>query len=312
MANTWTVARFLNESIPGLLGVAVDSYDSSRKESALEKLCTVKPSKKSKEEVSFRSSLGFLQIKPEGDGVGYDVQIQGPKQTWVPRVRALGVRITKEAVSDNLYELNGGGSDNFSEIMKDLGDSAAQTPDVLLGQAFDNAAVTTYHAAADGLAWASATHLRYDGSTYSNYATQASPTHGAVWAAIEAAENQYDHRQKRVICTVEAVVYPIQGEKYFEEIFRSPDRWDTANRATNVLKETRGGIKRINFRHWSDADAWALKLKGFRYGLIWFENWKTAFAKEGDFETGDMRLKVTRRDSMEMGDPREYYWNIPA
>lgn len=307
----WTVARFLNESIPGLLGVAVDSYDSSRTESKLTELCTVKPSKKSKEEVSFRSSLGFLQIKPEGDAIGRDVQIQGPKQTWVPKVRGLCVDITKEAVSDNLYELNGGGSDNFSEIMKDLGDSAAQTPDVLLGQAFDNAAVTTYHAAADGYAWASATHLRYDGSTYSNYATTASPTHGAIWAAFEAAENQYDHRQKRVICTVEAVVYPIQGEKYFEEIFRSPERWDTANRATNVMKELHGGVKRIKFRHWTDTDAWALKLKGFRYGLIWFENWKTAFAKEGDFETGNMRLKVTRRDSMEMGDPREYYWVIP-
>ena len=100
-----TRSTFHNEYEPGLFALAIDTYMTKRAESMWEKMCTIKTSKKKKEEDALRSGLGFPVIKGEGTGVTYDTQVGGPKQTWVHDVYALAVRINFSAVLNKLCEL---------------------------------------------------------------------------------------------------------------------------------------------------------------------------------------------------------------
>ena len=139
-----TRSTFHHEYEPGLFALAIDSYMNKRAESQWE---SNRPHLEEKyEEDVLRSGLGFPTLKGEGAGVTYDTQVGGPKQTWVHDVYALAVRITEEAVEDNLYELNGGGEGDFKELYHDLGEAMAENPEVYIARRFlVSGAATTYH-----------------------------------------------------------------------------------------------------------------------------------------------------------------------
>ena len=75
----WTRARFNHEYIPGLFAVGIDSYMTARAQSKYRSMCTIKTSRKAKEEDTIRSGLGLPVEKHEGAAVTYDTQIGGPK-----------------------------------------------------------------------------------------------------------------------------------------------------------------------------------------------------------------------------------------
>ena len=307
----WTRSRFVNEYVPGLFAVAVDSYLSKRAESMWQKLVTVKESKKKKEEDAIRSGLGLPVAKGEGAPISYDTQIAGAKQAWVHTVYALGVRITEEAIEDNLYELGGGGNaEDLKEMFFDLGVSMADNPETQMARFLNSATATTYHTTRDSVALASASHSRLDGTTYSNYLTATDLTYSAYWAAVIALENQYDHRSMRVTKKAKKLWVPPQLEKQAREILYSPDRPDTANRAINAMKQSGRTVELCVWPYLTDADAWTLQGDG--RGIIFFWRRKTRFAKEKEFQTGDMMCKSDQRFSAEIADERDFMLNIPA
>lgn len=298
-------STFIHSYLPGLFAVAVDSYDMYNKyQKRWDVIAHVKSSKKDREEKAYRSTLGHLVHKPEGTGITYDSIIGGPKKTWVHKEYALGTRCTENAIEDNLYE-------SFTDFFKDLGYSAAIHPDRMLGIMFNNLTATTYHTAADGLALASASHTRLDGTTYSNYSTAyADLTYAAFWAVAVLLENQYDHRQKRVEMRVKGLLHPPQLNRQAIEVLKSSDRPDTANRAISAIAvKYRGSVRDIDWPELTDTDAW--HLQGDNHDVIWFWRVKPQFSKEPDFETGDVRCKVRLRGVVECGDPRGYYHVIP-
>lgn len=307
----WTRGRFVNEYVPGLFALAVDSFQNAKATSMWADLVTVKTSKKKKEEDAIRSGLGLPTVKGEGAPVGYDTQIAGAKQSWVHSVYALAVRITEEAIEDNLYELNGGGNaDELSDIFKDLGDSMNENIETLTARFFNYATATTYHTTRDSVALCSASHARLDGSTYSNYATATDLTYTSFWAALVAAENQLNHRQHRVKKRVKNLWVPPQLEKNAREIVMSPDRPDVANRAINAYAKSGRTINIKSWPHMTDADMWVLQCEG--RGIIHFWRRKTRFAREKDFGTGDLMAKADQRFSQECADERDFYMNVPA
>jgi hypothetical protein len=309
--SVWTRSRFLNEYVPGLFTVALDSFINQKAAQKWDTLFTVKDSMKKKEEDSIRSGLGSVVVKGEGAPYANDVQIEGPTKAWVPNVYALGVRITEEAIEDNLYHLRaGGGADDLKEIFEDLGIALAENPEVLAAQFFNSATATTYHTTRFNTAFAAATQYRLDGSTYSNKATATDLTYSTFWAALIAAENQYDHRQNRIQKKVKAIWHPPQLERNATEILKSTDRPDTANRAINAYAKSGRNIADQSWAYMTDADMWVLQMEG--RGLISFWNRKTRFAREKEFQTGDMMCKGDQRFSMEIADERDFYFNVPA
>ena len=307
----WTRARFNDEYVPGLFTVAIDTYITKRQESMGQHLVTRKTSMKKKEEDSLRSGLGLAVVKGEGAGVTYDTQIEGAKQTWVHKVEALAVRITEEAIDDNLYELNGGGAgDELKEIFYDLGEAMAESKEVFLARFFNSGTATTYHTTRDSVALFSTAHSRLDGSTFSNYGTSADLTYTTFWAAIVSAENQLNHKQYRIRKKVRNLWIPPQMERQAREVIYSPDRPDTANRAISAYAQSARDIKIRVWPHMTDTDMWVLQMDG--RGIIYFDRRKTRFARERDFQTGDMMCKGDQRYSAEIADERDFWGNIPA
>jgi hypothetical protein len=307
----WTRARFVDEYVPGLFAVAIDTYLANRAKSMWNKLVTVKTSMKKKEENTERSGLDQPVLKPEGAAITYDTQIAGAKQTWVHDVYAMGVRITEEAIDDNLYELKGGSEGDLKEIFHDLGEAMENNIEVLMARFLNSATATTYHTERDGsTALISDSHSLLDGTTFDNYSVSADLTYSTFWTVIVAAENQLNHRGHRVKKNVEKLWIPPQLEQKALEILKSTDRPDTANRATNAYAKSGRSIQLCNWNQLTDTDAWHLQLEGM--GIIFFWRRKTRFAREGDFQTGDIMVKSDQRFSAEINDYRCFYSNIPA
>lgn len=308
----WTRGRFLHEYVPGLFAVAVDAYSKKRQESMWRDLVSIKTSQKKKEEDTIRSGLGFPVIKGEGAPISYDDQIGGPKQNWVHKVYALAVRITEEAVDDNLYELNGGGDGDLKELFEDLGQAMEEGIEVDMAKFLVSGSATTYHTTRFGSSYGlfNAAHLRLDGSTYSNLATNTDLTYDTFWTNLIAAEHQYNHRQHRIHQKVKNLWVPPQLEKKATEILKSSDRPDTANRAVNAYVASG---RKIGMKVWSqltDTDAWYMQKEG--RGIIFFWRRKTRFAREKDFQTGDFMVKADYRYSAEIADEQTWYGNIPS
>ena len=307
----WTRARFNEEYVPGLFALAIDTYITNRHMAMGGDLMMTKTSKKKKEEDVIRSGLGLPVFKGEGAPVSYDTQIGGNKQTWIHKVWALAVRLTEESIEDNLYELNGGGNaDDLSEIFKDLGEAMAENEEVEAAKFFNYGTATTYHTTRDGVALFSASHKRLDGSTYSNYSTAyADLTYAAFWAIMVATENQYNHRQYKVKKEVKNLWVPPQLERQAREVIQSTDRPDSANRAISAYAKSGRRIAIKVWPHMTDADMWVLQCSGL--GITRFNRRKTRFAREKDFQTGDMMCKADQRFSIEIRDERDFYAVIP-
>lgn len=308
----WTRARFNDEYVPGLFALAIDSYLSKRTKQMWRDLMVMKTSAKKKEEDVIRSGLGLPTIKGEGAPVTYDTQISGSKQTWIHDVFALAVRITEEAIEDNLYELRGGGkADDLNEIFYDLGEAMAENEETKAARFFNSGSATTYHTTRDSVALFSASHTRLDGSTYSNLSTAYSDlTYTAFWAILVAVENQYNHRQYRVRKMVKNLWVPPDLEKQAREVIQSPDRPDTSNRAISAYAKSDRKIKIKVWPHMTDTDSWIMQTDG--QGIVHFTRRKTRFAREKDFQTGDMMAKSDQRFSHEIRDERCFYGVIPA
>lgn len=307
----WTVSKFYNEYVPGLETVMVDTYHTVRKESMWDQMCTVKTSKKAYEEDVIRSRLSSPQVKGEGAPITFDTQIAGPKQTYVPVVYALGVKITEEAVSNCLYELGGGGeTPKLRELYEDLGLSLAEWPEIYMARFLNNAAATTYHTDRFGDALASTAHDRLDGTTFSNYSTNADLTYTAFWSIIVAAENQYDHRQNRIFRKVKNLWIPPQLEMKAIEILKSTDRPDVANRATNAYAKSGRNIGLKVWRYLTDVDAHYYQMEG--EGIKFYWRRKTRFGRDTEFLTGDYMVKGDQWFGAEIADCQGFYCNIPA
>jgi len=306
----WTRARFNEEYVPGLFALSIDTYMTKRAESMYRDLVTIKQSQKKKEEDVIRSGLGLPNIKGEGAPVTYDTQIAGPKQTWIPDVFALAIRITEEAIEDNLYELRGGSEGDLKELFYDLGEAMAENMETLCARFFNSGTATTYHTTRFSKALFATDHSRLDGSSFSNKSTQTDLTYAAFWTNLVAAENQYNHRQYRIKKKVKNLWIPPQLEQKGLEILKSTDRPDTANRAVSAYAVSGRKIALKVWPHMTDTDMWVLHLDGD--GIILFQRRKTRFAREKDFQTGDMMIKADQRWSREIKDERCFYGNVPA
>jgi hypothetical protein len=174
----------------------------------------------------------------------------------------------------------------------------------------NSATATTYHSTRFSDALISSAHDRLDGTTFSNYATSSDLTYLTLWAAIVAAENQYNHRQYRIKKQVKRIWVPPQLERAAVEAIKSTERPDTGNRAVSALAKSGRNIEIVSWPHLSDADAWFLQLDG--EGINFFWRRKTRFAREKDFATGDYMIKADQRFSAEIQDPQGWYGVVPA
>jgi hypothetical protein len=307
----WTRGRFVQEYIPGLFTVAVDSFINKIAEGMYTYMVDIKESKKKREQDVGRSGLAYPAKKPEGTPITYDTQIAVPVQTWVHDVYALGIRITEEGIEDNLYELGGGGNaEDLQDMFYDLGESMAENLEIQAAKLLNYGTATTYHSTRFSTALFATTQYRADGTTFSNKSTLTDLTYETFWSILIAAENQTGYRQHKITKKVKGLWIPPQLEYKAAEILKSPDRPDTANRAINAYAQSGRSVAVRKWSQLTDPDAWFLQCEG--RGLQMFWRRKTRFGREKDFQTGDIMCKADQRFSIEIADERDWYGVVPA
>lgn len=299
---TETRSRFNKVITPGLFMIAVSNF--KRYGEPWRQLFTVKKSKRAYEEIGYMSGLGALVEKPEGTGVTYDARIQGPTKKWVHKTWALGVRIAQETIDDDLYNVMEG-------VAAELGKSAAETVNII---AFD-ILNSTSRTSADGQTVFSASHVRLDGSTYSNLCSAAALSLDSLEDDIAAYEALKDHRGKVInrkgSCRV--VVANSDLEWDLAKLFHSTDNPETANRAINEFRNARPKLTYYTTPYITDTNArYYIGEKDPARGPIYFTRQPAVFAREGDFDTGDALFKVTLRNSIEVADPMNLFKNAGA
>jgi phage major head subunit gpT-like protein len=295
-------SNFNNNYVPGLFAVAQEAY--KRHSETWKKVYTVRSSSKAYEESSYVSGFGYMAAKPEGTGFTFDERIQGHKKTWNHKTYALACRITEEAIEDDQYGV-------MAQAMKGLGVSAAATRHLLAIRMLMNAENTDFHTAGDGLCICSDSHVRLDGSTWSNVAAAAAaPTTASVEAAVKNFEAIVDHRGKRYDQKAKSIICGPTHEFTMAKILESVKVAENANNADNTLKSRRSLTLEIEPE--ITDDRWFVQgEKDPDIGLIWFDRKKPVSRRHGDPDTGDSIFSIYTRFSNERNDPRQIYM-VPA
>ena len=284
-------SQFNKAVVPGLFSFMTSSFQE--RQAFWSKLVTVKTSRRSFEESAYYAGLGLAPQKPEGEPIAYDDFIQGPTKRWTHITRALGVRITEEMIEDSLYPDI---PTEMSDMTKELGRSARETIEILVHDLYNGTTKT----AGDGVAVFSTAHTKLGGGTYSNLLSPAADLSTAsLRQAIVQMETTTDDRSKQQVIKPKWLLVAPDGEWTAREILNSAYDPESANNAINPLQSR--NLQLIVDPYLTDTDAWFLIAD--QNPAITFMRRKVKFAKDGDFETGDMKFKMSFRQSTEVNYP---------
>lgn len=297
-------ATFSKSVVPGLFSFMNAAL--IRRPKYYDKITTVKTSKKAYEESAYYAGLGLMPEKPEGEQIAYDQFIQGPTKRWNHRTYGLGIRITEELIEDSLYP---DVPSNFADMSKELGNSAAETMEVLIHDVFNSGTVTTNRTAGDGLAVFSTAHKALNGATWSNRsAANGSLSATTLKQGFIDFENVLSDRGIQQVQKPKMLVVPPALEFTARELLQSTYDPDSGNNAVNTVQSR--GLELIVDPFLTSTTAWFLI--GDNNPIITFVRRAPKFAQDGDFETGDAKFKGTFRMSVEVNKPIGIYMNAGA
>ena len=151
-------------SLPKLLwpGIKdIHGVEYTQWEKKYDKLFTTVMSDKAWEDYVVATGFTLGQMKPQGAGMAFDDQAQGPTTRIVNTTYALGYIVTMEEIEDNLYAKVSQGRAKANAI------SMAQAKEVNMHLIY-NRATTSGYTGGDGVTLASTSHPLQGGGTYAN------------------------------------------------------------------------------------------------------------------------------------------------
>lgn len=267
------------------------------------KIFDVKQSQKNFETDVNLHGYGMGAVIPEGMGVTYDSMSQGPSKRYVHVEYGRGFIVTRTAMEDNLYpEIAQSRSEMLGQGMKQLKETIAAN---ILNRA-NNSSYTGF----DGIELSSAVHLLTKGGTYSNeLATASELSEASLEQALIDIGGFVDDASLKMQAHGMSLIIPRQLEFEAQRILKSVLKNDTAENAINVLKEGRylpGGYC-VN-HYLSSATKWFVKTDVPK-GLTHFQRRALEIKNDTDFDSENMKFKMTERYSFGWTDPRGMFFN---
>lgn len=244
------------------------------------------------------STTGLLTVKPEGQTITYDDFAQGFDQTYRHFVYASGFVLTRENIEDNQY------MELAEARSRMLGRSARITKETVAANVLNRAFNSSY-TGADGLELCSTAHLLEKGGTYRNELSTAADLSEASLeqACIDIADFR-DGANKLIAARPKRLIVPPALEFEAKRILGSTLQSGTANNDLNALKALGSipeGATVNNFL--TDADAWFV-ITDVPDGLTHFQRRDLDIKSDSDFDSENMKYKVTERYSFGWTDPR--------
>jgi hypothetical protein len=302
-----TRANISKQLIPGLHDIIGKSYKRVMDEHKA--IFTMQTSDRSFEEQVLMTGFGEAPIKSEGTGVAFDDAQEAWTARWVHDTIALAFAITEEAMEDNLY-------DTYSKIRAEaLGNSMASTKEQKAADVLNNGFNTGF-LMGDGAALFSASHPLVNGGVLDN-ADTVDLSETALENATINISLFTDDRGILVNYRPQKLIIPAALQFTAFQILKSDLSTTTTTNSTTGVTNVNdvnalraggyfpGGVH-INHRL-SDTDAWYV-LTDCPNGFIGFQRTPLQLSEEGDFTTGNMRVKARERYSFGVGDsPRAAY-----
>lgn len=305
-----TRAQFQKAVVPGLFSFMTESYQPKSSEQLWKRLSKVKNSKRAFEESAYYADLGLIPVKPEGQAIDYDDFVQGPTKRWSHRTYGLGIKISEEMIEDSLYpEI----PTEMESQSRALGASANETLEVLVHDIINSGTGTSTHTDGRDLAIFATGKSRLRGGTWDNLLSPASDLSAtSLQASLDTFENTRDDAGKiQIIRAKEIWVAPANAWKA-KELLNSAYDPESANNSINTLKER--NLQLVVSPFLTDTDAFTLVADPphSNGGLISYLRRRVTFAQDGDFETGDAKVKVTFRFSTELNKPNNLFHSAGA
>lgn len=259
------------------------------------------------EEDQLMTGTGYASLIGEGEPIIYDTMKQG----WTARFDhdkiGIALRITEEAIDDNLYfkfAAKGG---------KALARSMKQTCEVR-GANILNYATTSGYTGGDGKVLLATDHPLQGGGSYANtLSVQSDLSETALEDLLILCDNAIDDRGLPIHITPKRFVTSNSQRFNIHRLLKSTGRVNTADNDTNALKDM--GIfsgDPILLRNLTNTKFWGFTTEGHDGGLICYVRKETAPSTDTDFETDDFKIKYKRRDSFGWVDPRGFYGVDPS
>lgn len=199
------------------------------------------------------SGLGLMQKKEEGEEGATDQIYQMFSKQYTPYTYTLIIYFSEEAIED----------DRLGVVKKAdtaLGISAAATEDVLACNILNNAFSGSY-LGGDGKALCATDHPLQTGTAKNRPTTGLDFSHTSLGLAlIDWANEQKTYRGQKIERDPAFIIHPVDLMLDVGEVLNSTMRSDTANNATNAIKD-QFNIKPVLWKRLNDPDAWFLMTK---------------------------------------------------
>lgn len=260
-------------------------------------LFDIETSDKAYEEEPEITGFGLAPVKPQGQQIYYDVEVQGPVSRYTHVAYALGYIVTYEELRDDLYEVVS------KRRAQQLSFSMRQTKENILAAVYNQGFNGSY-LGADGVSLFSASHPTLSGNQSNLLDTAADISETAVEDMVIQIMQTQNNRGLNISSLPMSL--HVAPANWFEanRIYHSVLQNDTANNAINVLRATGVFPKGIKVNHYfSSTTAWFIRTNIPR-GLQYFERDKITFDQDNDFDTKNAKAACYERYSAYWSDWR--------
>ena len=243
--------------------------------------------------------FGLAPVKPQGQSVTYDGELQGPVNTYQHIAYALGYMVTFEEMRDNLYK------EVATRRAAGNAFSMRQTIETVAAFLYNNAFSTTYFTTGDGAALVSTAHVNTLGGTYSNALSPAADLSEASLEDLTTQIMGFTNDAGNLINIMPRSLHVARQEWYnANRVLMSVLQSNSANNNINVLKATNAFPEGIKLNHYfTSAHAWFIRTNA-PDGMTFFWRDEPMFDQDNDFATKNALAASYMRFSVGCTDPR--------
>ncbi len=255
----------------------------------------VRDSQRAYEEITGITGFDQFVEKSEGAAVQYDKLLQGFDKRFTHTTYAKGFQISMEAMDD---DLDGAISNAAPALARVARNSIETQVFALLNEGFSATGVS---ATPDGAALFSNSHLLVGGGTFDNLIS-GDLAQATLESAINVFDDMRDDRNQLIDLEPSMLVIPPELRWVTHELLKSQLRSDTANNAANALNQI--GLKVVMSKYLTGDDDWFISVDPSRHRVIVYWRMEPVTDHTLDFDTGNMKTKMTYRLSFGAADWR--------
>jgi len=293
---TMVRGAFSNLLAPGFRKIVFETYKERPTEG--NQLVNMLKSQRAYEETFPIGGFGTMLVKTEGGPVGYQDAIQGNTKRFTWTTFGLGFRITQEMMEDDLYGVMG------NRMSKALGRSGRNNFEIVSHAPYNNAFNTAFVGWEAGVSLCSLTHTTLRGQTIANRPTLDSDLSLlALQAAVEHFHSLTDEAGIPLVLIPKWVVHTPADHWIASQILKSTSL--PGGNQNDVNQIARENLTPFLDHYLTDPDSWFVLAD--EHSVQYYDRRMPTFTNTDDFETGDAKFKLTRRNGSGYDDWRGVY-----